>query len=280
MIHSKYKWKGYDGIMLYGQSWIPERKPAAVINYVHGFKDHSNRFSKWAVRFAECGYAVVAIDLRGHGYSEGRRGYAPGFHSFIEDAGVLLSNSRALLDDSFHILYGHSLGGNIVTNYLINGKNLPHAAVIASPWFTLTVPPSWFKLLVAHTIKYVLPSLSLKSDLEARYLSRDLAVVEEYKRDPLVHNLIRPKLFIEIEKQGLKASRSIYKINIPLLVMHGTDDNICSFRHARNFVMNSGSLTAFREWPGAYHELHNDVIEKEVFDFVRTWMENELTRQR
>ena len=93
-------------------------------------------------------------------------------------------------------------------------------------------------------------------------------VVDEYLHDPLVHNSILPRLFFEIEQNGIKASRSIYKINIPLLVMHGTADRITSFRQTRNFVMNAGNLTTFKEWPGAYHELHNDANEKEVFNFL------------
>lgn len=272
MIHKEYTWNGYDGIRLFAQNWAPDKNPSVVINYVHGFKDHSCRFSKWAIRLAENGFGVVAIDLRGHGHSEGRRGYAKSFRSYLEDAGILMQNSRNLFKDSLHILYGHSLGGNIVANYLINGKNLPHAAVIASPWFTLTTPPPVFKVMMARLIRYTIPSLTLKSDIEAGDLSNDQKIVEDYRNDPLVHNLILPKLFIEIEKNGLKASRGIYKINIPLLVMHGTADKICSFRQTRSFVMNAGALTVFKEWPGAFHELHNDVTEKEVFAYVLNWL--------
>jgi len=273
MIHTEYKWKGNNGIMLYGQSWMPDQQPSAVINYIHGFKDHSGRFQKWATRFTQNGYGVIAVDLRGHGYSEGRRGYAKSFHSYIDDVGTLLHNSLKLFPGSLHVLYGHSLGGNLVANYLISIKDLPHAAIIASPWFTLTISPSWFKIAMAQVLRYILPSVLVKSDLDVQYLSRDPAVAGEYIHDPLVHNLIRPKLFIEIEQNGLKASRSIYKINIPLLVMHGTADNICSFKQTRSFVMNAGTLTTFKAWPDAFHELHNDLPEKEVFKYVLGWLD-------
>ena len=68
-----------------------------MINYVHGFKDHSNRFEKWALRLTENGYGVIAIDLRGHGRSEGRRGYAPDFDSYLKDvAGIMRKMPEAL----------------------------------------------------------------------------------------------------------------------------------------------------------------------------------------
>jgi alpha-beta hydrolase superfamily lysophospholipase len=275
MIHKEYTWKGNDGIRLYGQSWMPDHPPAVIINYVHGFKDHSNRFEKWATRFVDHGYGVIAIDLRGHGRSEGRRGFAPAYNSYLTDIAVLLKNSQELFGSTaYHILYGHSLGGNLVVNFLITQKKLPHAAIITSPWFTLAVKPSWFHMAAARIIRYTLPQMLVKSNLDARYLSRDAAVVEQYRRDPLVHNLIRPKLFLEIEQRGIKASRSIYKINLPLLVMHGTGDRITSFRQTKSFVMNAGKLTTFKEWPDASHELHNDLPEKEVFNYLLHWIRN------
>jgi alpha-beta hydrolase superfamily lysophospholipase len=276
MIHKEYHWKGHDGIMLYGQSWMPETPAKAVINYVHGFKDHSNRFERWALRFVSEGIGVIAIDLRGHGHSEGKRGYAKNFNDYIRDVRLLRRKAEELYGNSFQILYGHSLGGNIVSNYLIARKIMPQAAVVTSPWFTLALKPSWIALVGAHIIRLILPNLMISSTLDAQYLSHDQKVVDDYGKDPLVHNLIRPKLFFEIEKNGILASTSIYKINVPMLVMHGSDDHITSFRQTKNFVRNAGPNTLFKEWPQGFHELHNEPEEKEIFSYVLGWINNQI----
>jgi len=272
MKHREYSWKSSNGIALFGQSWIPEGHHRAIINYVHGFKDHSSRFEKWALRLTENGYGVLAIDLRGHGRSDGRRGYAPGFGSYIKDVLVLCQKAKEMFGDTPHILYGHSLGGSIVANYLISENLLPAAAVIASPWFTLAIKPPMIKLALAQVIRFLAPGLLVSSNLNAQGLSHDKKVVEEYLNDPLVHNSILPRLFFEIEQNGIKASKSIYKINVPLLVMHGTADPITSFRQSRDFILNAGTRTTFKEWPGSFHELHNDTAEKEVFNFLLQWL--------
>jgi acylglycerol lipase len=277
MIHREYNWISNDRIALFGQSWMPEVTPRAVINYVHGFRDHSSRFEKWALRLTDNGYGVIAIDLRGHGRSEGRRGYAPGFGSYINDVAILCHRAKELFDNSPHILYGHSLGGNIVINYLISENFLPAASVITSPWFALAFKPSLFKLALAQAIRFLAPGFMIRTNLDARDLSHDKKVVEEYLGDPLVHNSILPRLFFEIEHNGIKASKSIYKINVPLLVMHGMADRVTSFRMTRDFVLNAGNRTTFKEWPGGYHELHNDTTETEVFDFLLQWL-NKQTR--
>jgi len=272
MVHHQYSWESDDQLTLFGQSWMPATTPRAVINYIHGFKDHSARFEKWATRFTEHGYGLIAIDLRGHGRSEGRRGSAPGFKSYLKDVRVLRHHARTLFGNVPHILYGHSLGGNIVANYLISENLLPEAAVITSPWFTLVTRPSMFKLAMANIVRYALPGVLVKSELDAGGLSHNKVVAEEYLHDPLVHNSILPRLFFEIEENGKRASRSIYKINVPLLVMHGTADPISSIRLTRDFVLNAGNLTTYREWPGAFHELHNETMEKEVFNYVLEWL--------
>lgn len=277
MVHLEYNWKSNDGISLFGQSWMPEGSPHAVINYVHGFRDHSSRFEKWALKLAGNGYGVIAIDLRGHGRSEGRRGYAPGFGSYIKDVHVLCTNAKELFGNSPHILYGHSLGGTIAVNYLISESLLPAAAVITSPWFTLAFKPPPLKMMLAKVARFLVPGLLVSSDLDTEGLSHNKEIVEQYLNDPLVHNSILPRLFFEIELNGIKASKSIYKINVPLLVMHGTADRITSFMQTRDFVMNAGNLTTFKEWPLAYHELHNDTDEKEVFSFLLQWLNKQTS---
>ncbi|MFO7370443.1 MAG: alpha/beta hydrolase [Bacteroidales bacterium] len=274
MVHQEYSWKSTDGTTLYGQSWKPGKPPRALINYVHGFMDHSSRFTNWAGRLCNAGYAVAAIDLRGHGRSEGRRGYARNFSFYIQDIHTLCENSRVLFPECSPVLYGHSLGGNLVANFLIGENPLPQAAVISSPWFTLTQKPPLVKYLMAVMARYLLPGLTVKSDLDPDALSRDPDVVSSYNSDPLVHHAILPRLFFEIEHFGIIASQSIYKINIPLLVMHGNADRITSFRQTADFVRNAGRHTTFKQWPGAYHELHNEPHEQEVFNYLLSWLNN------
>ncbi len=99
-------------------------------------------FPHWAIKLAREGFGVIAVDLRGHGRSEGRRGYADSFDRYLQDVRVLCDFSRNHYPGIRQFLYGHSLGGNIVTNYLISGRQLPHAAIITSPWFKLAFEPS------------------------------------------------------------------------------------------------------------------------------------------
>ena len=53
---------------------FPCENPNHVVCLIHGIGEHAGRFSRVAEHFNEAGIAVVSMDLRGHGRSQGVRG--------------------------------------------------------------------------------------------------------------------------------------------------------------------------------------------------------------
>ena len=96
--------------------------------------------------------------------------------------------------------------------------------VVTSPWLELTKPPSKIALYAVSILSNILPGLLRSNGLNPEDLSRDLRVVHAYKNDELVHDRIGIKLFTQIYEAGIKASMSIYKINVPL-VLSDTNHN-------------------------------------------------------
>jgi alpha-beta hydrolase superfamily lysophospholipase len=44
MKYSEFKFKTFDGLSLFGQSWQPEDRPRAVVCLVHGLGEHRRYF--------------------------------------------------------------------------------------------------------------------------------------------------------------------------------------------------------------------------------------------
>jgi alpha-beta hydrolase superfamily lysophospholipase len=120
-----------------------------------------------------------------------------------------------------------------------------------------------------------MPWVRAKSDIKAEYISRELREVHLYKNDRLIHNKISLGLFRNAYQKGIVAKQSIYKINVPLLVMHGSDDQITSCRASRDFINNASEKTTFVEWEGCYHELHHDIDRDKVFAQLIEWIDNQ-----
>jgi alpha-beta hydrolase superfamily lysophospholipase len=82
---AKGPFSGFGGLPLYYQSWRPEGDPRAVLIIVHGFGEHSGRYMNVVNHLVPRGYAIYALDHRGHGRSPGPRGHINSWEEFRED---------------------------------------------------------------------------------------------------------------------------------------------------------------------------------------------------
>jgi len=279
MNYQSTTYASYDGIKLSGYLWKPENKPKALINLVHGFGEYSERYSHWAELFVNKGYAVHAIDYRGHGKSDGRRGYIHSFDDYLSDIDVLVCESDKMFPETPQYIYGHSLGGNIVTNYILKRENNFKGAIISSPWYKLAFDPTAITLFFAKTIKSIFPKFTQNAKLDVNRISHDHDVVNKYLEDPLVHEKISTRMFFEIFNAGNWVLENTDLLNIPVLLQHGNADKITSYKASVEFAEKAQKLNqdiTYKEWEGMYHELHHEVNYEEVFLFVDKWIESKL----
>jgi acylglycerol lipase len=274
--HTDYNWTSFDGLPIYAQSWQPtEGKPKAIVNLVHGLGEHSGRYTEWAGFFVEEGYAVIALDYRGHGKSGGKRGHARNYDDFMKDIDLLLEKSAELYPGIPAILYGHSLGGNLVINYT-EKRNPSFVALIAtSPWLRLAFEPSRIKLLLAGLVSKIAPAMLNSTGLTASQLAHDPDVAKKYSGDPLVHGKISVSAFFSVMKSGKEAIINAGRINVPFLLVHGSEDMIVSCKASQELAEKGNDTLTFRLWNGGYHELHQEVFRKDLFRFILQWIKEQ-----
>ena len=246
--------------------------PKAVILLVHGFGEHSGRYMDWAAKFNEKGVSVRAFDLPGHGHSGGRRGIMPSFDVLFDTIDLILKEIAAELPGVPQFIYGHSLGGGIVLDYLIRRKPILTGAIATSPWIKLAFEPPKAKQLLASVASRIMPGLVQSSGLKTEDLSRDPKVVEAYRNDPLVHGMISGGVFGSITSAGIEILSRASEITLPLLLAHGRSDMITSAA-ATMEVASAAPRATLKLWDGGYHELHNDLLREEHFEFITEWID-------
>jgi alpha-beta hydrolase superfamily lysophospholipase len=274
--HSEYYWRTNDNTTLYSQTWLPAQPPRAVINIIHSLGEHSSCYSAWAGKFTGLGFIVRSFDLRGHGRSEGKRGYSKSYQQLITDVTEFIRKGNEEFENLPVFIYGQSLGGNLALNYAIQRPVNFKGMIVTSPWFKLMNEPGHMKTILAKRLSDFFPGIMVSSGFKPEDLSRELRVIYDYRNDPLTHDRISLRLATEIMEAGIKASVSIYKINAPLLVMHGNCDRITSCTASRNFVLNAGKATKYIEWEGGFHELHMDIDREKVFAAIIEWIERHI----
>lgn len=277
--YTELTWEAFDGKELYAQCWHAGNNMQAGILLVHGLGEHSSRYDQWARQFAGKGFSVLSFDIRGHGKTPGKPANISNYKLLLDDIELLIQKGQEMCKEKPLFLYGHSFGGNLAANYVISRDILPDGLVLTSPWLELSTIPPRFKYLAASILSRFMPKIKASNGLRPEHISRELREVHNYKKDPYIHNKISVGLFMKAYENGLIAKRSIYKINIPLLVMHGAADNITSCKASREFVMNAGKKTTYVEIEGGYHELHNDSERETVFQTILDWLINQLIQK-
>ncbi|MBA4321911.1 MAG: lysophospholipase, partial [Odoribacter sp.] len=172
-------------------------------------------------------------------------------------------------------IYGHSLGGGIALQYILRKNPKIKGAVITSPWLRLSFEPGKTKLILASVMKSLLPSLIQPSGLVVSHISHDQNVVADYISDPLNHDKISVGLFHSAVTAGKYSLNHAKDLKIPLLLVHGSDDQITSPRGSAEFASKT-EMAELKIWEGGYHELHNEPFNDEVFTFIVKWMEKRL----
>lgn len=262
------------GKILNGVIRSPGERIRAVIILVHGLGEHIRRYDQWAGYFVDAGIAFTGMDLPGHGQSGGRRGHFR-FSALHEMLSVLVSECRKTFPGIPVIIYGHSLGGLVVLDYILRNKPPVKGAIVTSPLLKLAFKPDNFRILLAGIVKYILPGLVQPTSLIADHLSHDPAVVERYKNDILVHDKVSVGAFHDMMSSAIHCLSSSAELKTPLLLLHGSDDLICSPEGSVEFA-SGAPMTDLKIWNDGYHELHNEPFREDVFKYILNWMDTKL----
>jgi len=277
MIQKNLSWESIDGLNFFGHVWEPDSKPKAIITLVHGFGEHCMRYAPYLDFFIKEGSAVFGFDLRGHGQTEGKRGVVPSYKMLLDDVDMALDKVRELFPNIPLFLYGHSMGGNIALNYLLQRNPELEGGIITSPWLQLTKDLNPVLKRLVFALNRMIPNVTLDSGLDINYISTLKTEVDKYKNDPLNHGRISFRLMTVITQSGLWAIDNTSKLTVPVLLMHGSADQITSPEASKKAAQNNTEKIEFSTWDNKYHELHNEDIRPELAQKVIHWINKSLT---
>ncbi len=273
MKHFEFDWKTNDGLEINAQGWEPEGERKAIVCLVHGLGEHSGRYEHVAAFFTRAGYALVAFDHRGHGKSQGKRGHTPTYGILLDDISLHLEYAHNRYPNEPRFLYGHSLGGGLVLEYVLRLQPDLPCVIATAPSLRPAFEPPVIKLALGKFLCRLWPSIALSNELDPDGLSHDPDVVRAYKDDPLVHDRISARLGIGLLEHGLWALEHASDLSMPLLLMHGGSDPITSSQASREFAEKAGELCSLKIWEGLYHELQNEPEQNQILAYMVKWLD-------
>jgi alpha-beta hydrolase superfamily lysophospholipase len=265
---------GAGGVELFWRGWVPDDAVRGVVVVAHGLGEHSGRYGNVVDALVPAGYAVYAVDHRGHGRSSGARAYVERLSMVVDDFEGFRADVAARHPGVPRFVLGHSFGGLVALAHAIDHPGTSDGLVLsgaasASGARTSLVTVTRYRIL--GTVWPTRPVLSV----DASAVSRDPAVVEAYRADPLVcHGAVPVRTVAEMRARARRIPGEAAALRMPMLVLHGGDDALVPADASRLLAASAGSPDLeLRVYDGLAHEIFNEPDHGEVLAEVVEWLD-------
>lgn len=254
-----------------GINWIPEKFDKVMV-IVHGIGEHTGRYDNVAAYFMERGFAVTGIDHYGHGKTDGQRGASKGFEFMFDYLQEFLHHVKTEFNKPV-VMYGHSMGGGVLTGFLLKRQPNLLAAVISAPALIIGTRPGPILKGILKTITSVVPNIRIPQGLDINKISHDQTAVEKFRNDPLRHGKLSFRLANDMIQNGAWCLKHASDLHVKTLLIHGNADEFTAVEGSRQFAASApAQLITFKEWDSLYHEMHNEPESKEVLGYIANWL--------
>jgi alpha-beta hydrolase superfamily lysophospholipase len=274
MKHREMQFPGCQDAALHGQAWLPERGPRAIVAVSHGLAEHGGRYADLASRLVEKGYAVYALDHRGHGRSSGPRANIERFDYLVSDLGTFIGRAQRQHPDTPVVLLGHSMGGAVALACALKYHNVLRALVLSAPALATGESVPAPKLWISKLLSAVSPNTGALT-LPASAVSRDPAVVSAYENDPLVfHGSIPARTLVELLGAMRRLQEKAHELRLPVLIQHGTGDKLVPIAALHPVYQHLGQAKSrtLLLYEGLYHEVYNEPERERVIGDLEAWL--------
>jgi len=244
---------------------VEESDKKAIVIISHGFGEHSASYIELAETLWKAGYASVIPDQRGHGTPpEGVKswhGLIPNYQCFIDDIVSVTEAARQMAPDVPIVLFGHSMGGNIVTSAMLKlppeQAKVYTCAVLESPWFGLSETPGKLLKLMVKIFNRIAPNITIVNKLKHEDISSNKERAAGYGKDPLYHGVISMRMINGIFDACKYAIENADQLPAPVYLAYADNEKIVSNKAIKEFAQKAGDTVELKEYK-SNHAIHND----------------------
>lgn len=271
--HASDTFESAGGVQIFEQRWTVEH-PRAVVAIVHGYAEHSGRYAHVAAFLNERGYSVEALDLRGHGQSEGPRALVRTANDFLNDIGRFLRRVEGRNPGVPIFLLGHSMGGGAVTLFTLTRRRKLAGLIVSGPAVGVGRAPAGWQRFFVQAMSALHPSYGL-TQLPAGAISRDPEVVAAYEADPLVYRgKMQAGMVAAMGRASARIQRDMELVTLPLLILQGTADRLTPQDGAEMLYARAMSQDkTLKLYEGLYHEVMNEPEKQKVLQDLADWLD-------
>ncbi len=298
-----FTYKGVDGTEIHARSWVSVQNPKAIVQIAHGMAEHMGRYDAFAQFLNDQQIIVYGNDHRGHGKtgeaanSIGYFADKDGFETVMEDLYQLTTIIQEKHPNIPIILFGHSMGsflsrryvqkyGDVLTGLILSGTG-------GDPGFIGKVgkylAKREIKKVGAQTASEKLNKLTFgnynkkfnPAQTDFDWLTRDRKEIDNYINDPFCGFVCSTGFFYDL-LDGLEVihrmeNRKRTPKDLPIFLIAGDKDPVGNYGKGvkevyKGFQRIGITDITYKLYPGARHEILNELNREEVMKDIFEWI--------
>lgn len=271
-----------DGTELFYRAWIPSEPTRKALVIFHRGHEHSGRLEDVVSDLHLRDVAVFAWDARGHGHSEGPRGYAPSFSCTARDADEFIrhvSHTHGIRVEEM-VVFGHSVGAVTVALWIHDYAPRVRAMVLVTPALRvkLYVP---FARSALRLMQFFIRKrrMFVSSYVKGHLLTHDQEQARRYDEDPLISRKIAVNVLLGLNDAAARLVADAGAIQTPALVLAGGADWVVDLGAEREFFDRLGStVKRMRVFDGMYHDILHEKDRRAVLNEIRVFVRGAFAR--
>jgi len=267
-----------EGLEIHGSLWKTDHPEKGAVLFCHGAFETKENWTAFADRLNQDGFTVFTFDFAGHGASQGMRG------------SVNLRTWAYNIRDAMNYLQGHGCsvfglvgwesGGSAALLAAAHDVRLSCVVILSAPIYLIPT--------LAERVVYVLASIVAKLKLAFLHRPLTLSRLDEMKRlsvmldettneayfaDPKVQEIYNTFPVPDgLDNVWVDITLAAQKINIPVLVIHGSEDKIVPINQSQKLYDLLQGHKELKMVEGSGHAIHLDLHKETVFAMISNWI--------
>lgn len=272
-----------DRTQLFYRAWIPSEPTRKALVLFHRGHEHSGRLEDVVRELHLHDVAIFAWDARGHGRSDGPRGWAPSFSCTARDADEFMRHIyyKHGYRSEDTIVLGHSVAAVTVAEWVHDYAPRIRAMILLTPALRvkLYVPFARQALRLMNAL-FRKRRMFVSSYVKGHLLTHDGEQARRYDEDSLISKRIAVNVLLELGDNARRLLSDAAAIHTPSLVLAGSSDWVVDLGVEREFFERLGShVKRMRVFDGMYHDILHEKDRRVVLNDIKVFVRGAFARE-
>lgn len=274
--------KTSDNLELHLSKFVPEN-PKAVVQIIHGLKEHRKRYFHFAEFLYNNGFAVVLSDNRGNGEScndDNILGCMKSIDLIVEDQFMITKYIKENFPNIPNYILGHSFGSMISRCYIQKYDNHISKLVLSgtvgyNPGVLIAYPIANLIIKFKGPLSYskILSSFADNGDIS--WVCSNEETMEKYRNDPFCTGYKYSSIAIHTIFDAMKRifNKDLYKVqnkDLKILSIAGEKDPVTRFKKGIEKSINTLKDVGYKQvesivYKDMLHEVLNETEKDKVY---------------